>query len=316
MRRRARRLVWLPTAAILCAVAGCGSDATLEPRAASTTTTPAATPRPVATPTKAPVRHCVKRPSTCGYPDSSNTGVPPGTKLKPSGPIEVTTPGTVISGLDVRGTIRVGANNVTIRDTRVTEAWTGGSAVLIEPKVSDTVIEDSTIRGQNGGAGSVGVGILNAGWDPNASTVVRRVAMYNCAECYNGPGTLQDSYANVSAVIDGAHYEDVFYGGGNGLLTIDHDTLLNPQPQTAVVYTAAVYGDIANVTVKDSLLAGGGWTIYGGGDKAQGVTITNNRFSALYHRHSGYFGLATGFNWHRTDWKSNYWDETLRPVTG
>jgi hypothetical protein len=311
----ARRLTCGAVAAVACTLAGCGSGARTEPRAAPATSASIPAGHIAARPS-ATARHCVGRPSACGYPDVSNTGVPPSLKLKPSGPIEVTTPGTVISGLDVHGTIRVSANNVTIRDTRVTEAWTQGSAVLIEPRVSGTVIEDSTIRGQDRGAGSVGVGILNAGWDPNASTVVRRVAMYNCAECYNGPGTLEDSYANVSAVIGGAHYEDVFYGGGNGLLRVDHDTLLNPQPQTAVVYTAAVYGDIANVTVKDSLLAGGGWTIYGGGEKANGVTVANNRFSTLYHRHSGYFGLATGFNWRQTDWRRNYWDETLAPVTG
>jgi hypothetical protein len=260
--------------------------------------------------------NCVSHPSACGYPDQTNTGVPAGTALKPSNAINVTTAGTVISGLDVRGTIRVAANDVTIKNTRVTAAYPQGGAVFVEPKVSGTLIEDSTIRGQDSGANAVAYAILNAGWPPNASTVVTRVQLYNCTECYDGPGTLEDSYAKVSATVDGAHYEDVYYGGGAGLLTVRHDTLLNPQRQTAVVFTKPDYGVVSDVTVSDSLLAGGGWSIYGGGDTARRVKVTNNRFSPIYHPRVGYFGIATGFNWSQTAWTGNRWDTTLRPLHG
>ena len=47
-----------------------------------------------------------------------NVGVPAGTTLTPSGSITVSTPGNVISGLNVTGEIDVNANNVTIRNTR------------------------------------------------------------------------------------------------------------------------------------------------------------------------------------------------------
>ncbi len=54
-----------------------------------------------------------------GRPDKSDTGVPHGTKLRRSGSITVTQDGAVIEGLDVDGTITVKADNVTIRNTRV-----------------------------------------------------------------------------------------------------------------------------------------------------------------------------------------------------
>ncbi|SDL83304.1 hypothetical protein, partial [Tessaracoccus oleiagri] len=72
-----------------------------------TRTAPASSPAP--TQTAAPT----------GFPNATNTGVPAGTVLRRSGSIVVTTPGTVIDGLDVDGSIDVQANNVTIRNSRV-----------------------------------------------------------------------------------------------------------------------------------------------------------------------------------------------------
>jgi hypothetical protein len=257
---------------------------------------------------------CTTRPSACGYPDRSNTGVPPGTTLKPSGSIEVDTPGTVIAGLDVHGTIRISADNVTIKDTQVTESWPTGPAVYILPKVRGTVIEDSTIRGRDGAANAVEYAILNAGWGPNVSTRALRVQLYNCTECYAGPGTIQDSYLNVSAVVDGAHYEDIYYGGGAGPLIVEHNTLLNPQPQTAAVFTKTDFGPVTGTRIDGNLLAGGGWTIYGGGDSASDIRVTNNRFSTVYHPKVGYFGVAAAINYRSTTWAGNYMDGTLKPV--
>lgn len=313
-----RRWVVLPVALLVCggaalALQESGRHAAGPPRPAPTPgvkTVPATRTQP---PT---ARNCISRPSVCGYPDETNTGVPASVRLKPSGAINVTRAGSTISGLDVRGTVTVSANDVTIRDSRVTAAYPDGGAILVEPKVSGTVIADSTIRGEGSGASSVAYAIQNAGWPPNASTVARRVQMYNCTECYNGPGTLVDSYATVSAGVDGAHYEDVYYGGGAGLLTIRHDTLLNPQQQTAVVFTKPDFGVVSNVTVTDCLLAGGGWTIYGGGDTATNVKITNNRFSPAYHPKIGYFGLDTGIRSSQTTWSGNRWDTTLQPIDG
>ncbi len=49
--------------------------------------------------------HCFASPAKCGYPAPSNTGVPKGTALKPSGSVDVTDDGAVVSGLEVDGTI-------------------------------------------------------------------------------------------------------------------------------------------------------------------------------------------------------------------
>src|SRR5262249_58867725 len=64
--------------------------------------------------------HCEGKPSQCGYPDETNTGVPPGTTLtQVNGDIDVKVDGTVIDGQDIHGCVRVQAANVTIRNSKV-----------------------------------------------------------------------------------------------------------------------------------------------------------------------------------------------------
>ncbi|WP_149202341.1 right-handed parallel beta-helix repeat-containing protein [Actinotalea subterranea] len=59
-------------------------------------------------------------PTTPDVPGPTNTGVPAGTALRVhNGDLTITTPGTVIDGLDIRGFVRVKANDVTIRNTIV-----------------------------------------------------------------------------------------------------------------------------------------------------------------------------------------------------
>lgn len=73
----------------------------------ASTSNPAPTPTPTPTPTPA-------------VPDAANTGVPAGTALKVhDGDLVITTPGTVVDGLDIRGTVSVRADNVTIKNSVV-----------------------------------------------------------------------------------------------------------------------------------------------------------------------------------------------------
>jgi hypothetical protein len=259
-------------------------------------------------------------PSACGYPDLTNTGVPATMKLTRSGGITVTTPGTVIAGLDVRGSIEIDANDVTIRDTRVTTAAATGHNILIAAGVSGTVIEDTTLRGVDAGAHAVQYSVQNTGTDDTRGL---RLNMSHCTTCWAGPGTLEDSYGITDAVIAGSHYEPVYYGGRAGPLVIDHDTLLNPHDQTADVFAGNDYGDQTGLRITNNLLAGGGYMIYGGaygqnGASTRDVTITGNRFSRIYWPNGGHYGVIAYVNWSVTSWARNYWDSTgqIEPAQG
>ena len=69
------------------------------------------------------------------WPDGTNTGVPDGVILDVrTGDIHVTKAGTVLSGLDIRGTVHIEADNVTIQNSKITSSsyW----AIYIHPGVT------------------------------------------------------------------------------------------------------------------------------------------------------------------------------------
>ena len=123
-------------------------------------------------------------------------------------------------------------------------------------------------------------------------------------------------------MISGEHYEDIYYGGGEGSLIVNHDTMLNPQGQTATVFASNDFGDQTTLTITNNLLAGGGYTLYGGascttsecGAVKGPVTVTGNRFSSTYYPESGYYGIGAYFNNAVTTWSGNFWDDTLKSV--
>ncbi len=266
------------------------------------------------------------KPSACGYPDATNTGVPAGASLSAqTGDIHVKSAGTTIQNLALDGTIYVEAPNTTIRDTEVTVNGTqsgckspcGGKGIWIKPGVSGTVIEGVTCHG----GAPTGENVTEFCIQSNdASTRVERVHFYNCTTCMAGPGTWSDSFVDqTGASIPQEHYEDIYYGGGAGQVTVHHDTMLNPQGQTAVVFLSVDFGNQTEVTITDNLMAGGGYMVYGGGSGNGGqvigpVSITGNRFSRKYYPNGGYYGVDAYMKPAVTKWSGNCWDETLKEV--
>ncbi len=261
--------------------------------------------------------NCIAKPSACGYPDATNTGVPAGTTLTPrSGEVSVTSAGTTVKDLAVTGEILVEANNTTLEDDEViASAGSGNRGIYIAPGVTGTVIDHDTCHGE-------GSGSQYCVFNKDSSTKIEDSYLYNCGECLNGPGTITNSFFDVTAVISGEHYEDIYYGGGEGSLIVNHDTMLNPQGQTATVFASNDFGDQDTLTITNNLLAGGGYTLYGGASCTTGecgtvngpVTVTGNRFSNKYYPESGYYGVGAYFKTAVTTWSGNFWDATLKSV--
>ena len=98
-------------------------------------------PAPIVVPVPVPVLAPVPVPAPIptpivadsGTPGPTNTGVPAGPDLTVhDGDLRITTPGTVISGLDVRGMITIEAPNVTIKDSIVRGRNLNGPMALID----------------------------------------------------------------------------------------------------------------------------------------------------------------------------------------
>ncbi len=270
--------------------------------------------------------NCIKVPSACGYPDATNTGVPAGTTLKSqTNDINVTTPGTTIKDVALEGSISVEANNTTIEDTNVTVNGTqggcsgscGGRGIWIKPGVTGTVIQNVACHGGALSGSNVTQYCIMSN---NSTTTIKQLYAYNCTECLAGPMNLSNSFINESgATIPQEHYEDIYYGGGGGPLIVNHNTMLNQQGQTAVVFASVDFGNQTTLTITNNLMAGGGYMIYGGGSGSGGkvvgpVTISGNRFSREFYPNGGYYGVASYMNEAVTSWSGNVWDETLKSV--
>ncbi len=281
---------------------------------------------------------CLPRPSACGYPDATNTGVPPGTTLTPSGSRTVTGNGTVLSGLEITGTVTVAADNVTIEDSRIvkTSGGSGSYAVILNSGAEGFTIRDSEISGPPSDTSGLESAVWNHYNNPGATA--SGVYFHGCADCWEGAGTFRDDYMVVDAAYSGSHDEDIYVCGTT--VDVGHSTLINTHQQTATVFGDTICGG-NDFTVTDSLLAGGGYVVYPQANSSSPVgttRIAGNRFgrcqtSAVYNPGSGgtscsgggdtfgyyplggYYGLAAyTYSGPGHVWEDNVWDDSSQPV--
>ena len=231
---------------------------------------------------------CFASPGSCGYPDPAYRNVgstSPCSSLTASGPITASRPGETIHDLAVTGTITVRAPNVTIDDVCVTvngRGQLGSAAISLLDAASGTVIEHTTVAGQNSSDRSVAMAVLN---HSGGAATLSHAYVYDCGECvHDQPWAINDSYI-VSNGMQGTseHIEDVYCN--DGTITAVHDTLLNPQNSVAEVFCDTNDGRGGacrnHVAVRNSLLAGGGFVLYPCGNASSAgsstMTVTGNR---------------------------------------
>jgi Right handed beta helix region len=218
-----------------------------------------------------------------GFPNSSNTGVPAGTKLtRYAGTLHVTTNGTVIEGLDIEGQVVVDADNVTIRNSRITTTEMYGISG------SPMTIQNCEIDGKGAAAGSYG--IMSSG------TFVGN----NIHGFENGIGvagsntTIKSNYIHDLLAPGDPHYDGIAAQGGEGgegNILIEGNTVIGRD--TSDIFIKNDFGPIFNVTVNNNYLGGDpGFNIYvdgrASGGPITGVTITNNH---MQKGHWGYIAI-------------------------
>ncbi|WP_432562138.1 hypothetical protein [Kineococcus sp. SYSU DK003] len=165
-----------------------------------------------------------------GWPDAGTTGVPAGTVLAPAGDIEVTTPGTVLDGLDM-GCLTVRAAGVVVRNSRIT--CTDGRQVAVSVSgVKDFVMEDSEI---DGGAGATETAI---GW---GGYTLRRVEVRGSQD---GPRLgydvkILDSWIHGLVRTEGIHTDALQSTSGERII-VRHNTLDPRTPGVDDFLNAAV----------------------------------------------------------------------------
>jgi len=283
--------------------------------------------------TAQPNSPCVTVPHACGFPDATNTGVPSGTALRSvpgqvsSGPgwhfdakgnrVMVTASGTVLSGLSIPYTLEIDASDVTVRDVRVTASGNFGISLRHTKGVT---IEDSTISGQNSTTGRAGSAISDVYGDSTAIVIENNDISQFKTGVQLSTGLIANNYIHDPGYISGDHTNGIYVGGTTKPLTIYGNTIFNHLGQTDDINLDASSSkqDVANKWVVDNLLAGGGYSIYGGGSHSRStsnIVIEDNEFGQLYYPKGGQYGPAAYFDPQQAGnvWSGNVWSGTSVP---
>ena len=278
--------------------------------------------------------NCAATPSNCGYPGAANSGVPSGTTLK-SVPGQVSSgrgwyynaawnavivdvKGTVLSGLYIPCNLRIDASNVTVKNVHVV---TKGNFGISLTHTTGATIENSTISGQNATTGRVSSAIDDIYGDSTGMVIKdNNISSFRTAVQVS-TGLVDGNYIHDPGYIAGDHTNGFYVNGGTEPLTIENNTIFDRLGQTDTINLDAGSSGVpvANKTIENNLLAGGGYSIYGGdalGNPTSKIVIEGNRFGQLYYPKGGQYGPAAYFNPAGTGnvWSGNLWDTTGQAI--
>ena len=247
-----------------------------------------------------------------GFPDATDTGVSAGVTLKVyNGTLIINTPGVVISGLDIHGSVIINADNVTLKDCRITtnDFWGvsvggGGSST----GGSGCIIENCEINGLGTGTGATA--IVGGG-----TFLANNIYGFENGIMIDQSNTLvQDNYIHDLKGLGDPHYDGIaMHGGGFSNITIRHNTVINQNTQTSALYITNDFGSITNVIVDNNKLIGGGYTVYSDEKASKSGQITGVQFTNNYLS-KGYYGFADITN-NTVVWQGNIDLSTSRFVS-
>ncbi len=274
----------------------------------SQTVTPSPTPTSSSTSAPSGGSNCWAKPSACGFPDGTNTGVPAGVKLTPSGSITISKAGTVVEGLDITGCVTITASNVTLRNSRVTSTCTNGSIKISWSGVSGVVLDHVELNGQRKVDSP---GIMGSGWTGIALNIHDTEDAIDVGDNV----VVRDSYIHNMFVGPGAHVDGVQSTGTKNVRVIHNTIDARGSGTTSAMLFGADLGAMDDVVADNNLLNGGGYTVYAGADPGYDsgrISFTNNRFGRGFAYGPCSFGPSKG----RTiGFTGNVWDDTNATLT-
>jgi hypothetical protein len=181
------------------------------------------------------------------YPTSLTTGVPEGVTLTSSGDVVVTKAGAVVEGLDIRGTVIIQADNVTIKNCNI--KFSGDFGVYVDAGGASVINCD--IDGQ-GTAKPGSMGIAGSGTFINND--IRGVE--NGIAVWWGGTTVRGNYIHdLKGPGSDPHYDGIQIMGGNidGVL-VEGNTILTRD--TSAIFCDNMAGSLSNITIRQNYLDG------------------------------------------------------------
>lgn len=254
----------------------------------------------------------------CGFPDATNTGVSANTILTnmttSDSCLVISEDNTVIDAMHVTGCIDVEANDVTIQNSQITgTTWWAIKYGEKKPdatglKILHVKIDSIPGRGPAAEGGYV-YGISTQG------TGSLEVGYSDISGFKNGidvaHGYIHDNWIHDMSKFPDAHTQGIYVWGAPGgtSLLIKHNTITDIIPySTAAIFMKEGLG-IHDVTIEDNWLAGGSFTLYGGGKDARNIQALNNKFSTEIAPYAGHYGPISYWSTARTGnvWSGNVW---------
>lgn len=263
---------------------------------------------------------CLPRPSSCGYPDASNTGIAGCPALTRQPGFTASMPGATYSDIDVSGTVTVTAPDVTLNCVRITDSHpSDNNGYVLTLEGTNTVVAHTEVNGlggeqdaciEAGGAtldyvdvhGCVdgvhmawNVIIENSYIHDNRTSIpsphMDGLQWIGCSTCANVPADWRDE----------VRHNTIYPGRGDG----------SPWTNSAV-FVQAADGPVSGVTIDNNLLDGGGYTVFdnsqNGYPTPSNVVLTDNRFGTRAHFGTGDLQAPA------PSFTGNVWDATGRPM--
>ncbi|MDH4143783.1 MAG: right-handed parallel beta-helix repeat-containing protein [Acidimicrobiia bacterium] len=237
--------------------------------------------------------------ATTGFPDASSTGPADESALVPAQSIKVTQDGAVIENVHITGMVTVDANDVVIRNVKITA--TGLYGIRSMPGRRGLVVEDTTIVGVTDNC--------SAAIAPNRYTA-RRLDISACRDGLKvgTDTTVEASYIHDLRMVAGSHADAIQAVGGNNI-RIAGNRIEGPwRAQTSALILQADIAPLSNLVIENNLLSGGTYTMYIKAKSSQpppsNVTVSGN----VWIKNSYKFGS------HSTPgaqilWSNNHFDD-------
>jgi hypothetical protein len=242
----------------------------------------------------------------------------------PSGGIYVKAPGVTIENCYIGGSFGIYVNgagdNVTVTNCVLVTPGGGNACIAFAAGAQYGTVENCTLSGTNGGAGRIVSGVVSNSGDPDFTLTGCDISWcknaFENAQAYLTQGminvTLAGNYVHDLGFVALDHTDCLYLSYGiTGV--ISGNTFFNQLTESDVIGITG--GNPGPLAITGNLLAGAGYTFYGGQPIAHATTsgppynttFTGNWFSTQFYPGGGYYGPVTDWGTETNTWDGNYW---------
>jgi hypothetical protein len=279
---------------------------------------------------------CFAAPSSCGYPDATNTGVPAGAKTGLATVSSVTLgAGQTLENKIVTNGVRVTGSGATIRNSiiKTPSGGSGTTAIELSNGATNFTLEHSEVAGNGSRTNAPESNVWNH--YNNAGFKVISSYLHGVPDNIEGAvAEVRDSFIIVDAEYSGAHSEPIYICGATA--NVQHSTLYNESDETSLIFGDGICGRGNTVTVENSMLAGGGFMLQPNSkgvsapvriisnrvgrclttarqDSGGGYVCASGKDANGYWPRGGHYGLSADLG-NSATWSGNVWDDNSQPV--